>query len=343
MVVSLETRRFKMRPLFAYFDETAFDDARAYGYGMLLTEEPVQAVVIDGALADLQGDPDFDAKHDRATLNRAYFHASEDSKNAHSFLCRRIVASVQGEFFYATTRRDQPSRVIQYAGTPTSEDHYDMMLTDNFIHAIVRARQVEVVVEERGKLTAERVARMFEGIVAYLERRVSLRTFIPFYAPNVVFRTVGKSEPGIQVVDFILWALNRRALKSCPWVDRLGLKFAESSGAQNSPEKSQVWLLGRPPAYERTLYPDGAFPLPEVRDEHWGWAAESIRKVLLELSRLRLPPHVGHLAERLRELTPTLHREITSDAVKNAASLFLRFFDTFPLYRNVPKEDIDSA
>lgn len=336
-----QTQWLERQPLFAYLDETAFDDARAFGYGMLLTEEPLRASVIDGALADLQADPDFHRKYDRATLTRGYFHASEDGKNAHSFLCRRIVASVRGEFFYATTRNDQPSRAIHYAGTPTSEDHFDMMLTDNFIRAIVRVRQVEVIVEGRSRLTTERLSRLFEGIVAHLERRAADMTYIPFYAPNVVFRTVGKSEPGIQVVDFILWALNRRTLdKRCLWVDRLGLKFSECSGARNSPEKSAVWLLGQPPPYERTLYPDGAFPLPEIRDKDWVWGAENIRCLLLGLSRQSLPRHVDHLAERLHELVPALQRAVESEALRKAASLFLRLFDTLPLYQKVPKKDV---
>ncbi len=336
-----QTRWLDRRPLFAYLDETAFDDARSFGYGMLLTEEPLQPAIIDTALADLQADPDFHQRYDRSTITRGYFHASEDSKNAHSLLCRRIVAGVEGEFFYATTRNDHPSKAIQYPKTPTSEDHFDMMLTDNFVRAIVRARQVEVVVEGRDRLTTERLKHLFEGILAHLERRVVDMTFVPFYSPNVVFRTVGKSEPGIQIVDFILWALNRRGLdKPCPWVDRLGLKFAEGTSARNSPEKSAVWLLGQPPRYERTLYPGGAFPLPLIRDEDWGWGAETIRRFLLELSKEWLPLHVDHLSERLRELVPALLCAVESEVLKNAASLFLRLFDTLPLYQEVAVDDL---
>ncbi len=78
-----------------YSDESTFSDPRlCIGVGMLLSDSDISAALITNAMNALREDPDrFEGRSktiDDRTIERGYFHASEDSKNAHSHLCNQI-------------------------------------------------------------------------------------------------------------------------------------------------------------------------------------------------------------------------------------------------------------
>ena len=89
--------------LYFYADETRFEysqNKNAYGYGVLITRYPVeQTDLIAEALKNLGLDPEpkYETK-DAETLKNKYFHASEDSPNAKSYLCTSIKKYIQGRF-----------------------------------------------------------------------------------------------------------------------------------------------------------------------------------------------------------------------------------------------------
>ena len=141
--------------LFVYFDETTFDDGRAFGYGGLLTDQPIEASVIEAALACLRSDLDFDDQYDQRTLDRGWFHASEDSRNAHSHLRTQIGSSIHGQFIHTLTRHSDAAP----QGRLKDSKQYDSMLLNSFIRVLPRARQVDVLIEQRSGLTSDRVPR----------------------------------------------------------------------------------------------------------------------------------------------------------------------------------------
>jgi len=88
---------------YVYCDESTFSDPKpCIGIGMLITETEIAPSAIEEALQRLQNDPDIliepAKKLDEQTLKRRYFHASEDSKNAHSYLCEQINKLDAAEF-----------------------------------------------------------------------------------------------------------------------------------------------------------------------------------------------------------------------------------------------------
>jgi hypothetical protein len=98
--------------LYFYADETKFEldnhdgqPINIYGYGVLITKYRVEETdVIIEALNQLRLDPDIHKEQfreaDSKTLSRSFFHACEDSKNAHSHLCTSIRKYIQGKFRY---------------------------------------------------------------------------------------------------------------------------------------------------------------------------------------------------------------------------------------------------
>jgi hypothetical protein len=105
--------------LWIYADETNFERKAATGhqtagYGVLLTTSPISHTVVREALASLAADPDrykpLHKRQDDATLTNQYFHAADDSQNAHSHLCDSIRKHVSGRFTYLF-EDGQPSQI----------------------------------------------------------------------------------------------------------------------------------------------------------------------------------------------------------------------------------------
>ncbi len=90
--------------IFAYADETEFrrlgmSSNSMVGCGLFISEKELGQNIIDEALFCLSTDPRKD-KNDLRTLNRGYFHASEDSHTGHKYLCESIKKYVSGTFHY---------------------------------------------------------------------------------------------------------------------------------------------------------------------------------------------------------------------------------------------------
>ncbi|MGD2089325.1 MAG: hypothetical protein PVH61_24330 [Candidatus Aminicenantes bacterium] len=78
--------------LFIYIDESgtpSFSDNEAFSLGALISPKKIPNKIIRDALDKLENDKDLNKK-DRETINRGFFHASFDSKNAHSYICEGI-------------------------------------------------------------------------------------------------------------------------------------------------------------------------------------------------------------------------------------------------------------
>lgn len=209
-----EKWRVTVTDAWVYIDEsqapyaTGVDKGQPFWLGALLVDSPIGSPLISSALEQLRKDPDIvGSVQDAATLERSYFHASEDSKNAHSWLCRAIRSEIQAASFSATQwffdAKDgedlEGSKLHQMAtllSTSTAlQDGYDC---------------VHVIVAERIGTFDQTHIQQWPDLV----REQQLGSFVrmpalPCRFPRIV-TTVGKpSDPGIQVADFVLWAIQR--------------------------------------------------------------------------------------------------------------------------------------
>lgn len=85
-----------------FLDET--ENNNYIGYGLIIAENNYKAI-INEALNNLKNDPVINTskfkKKDERTLQRNYFHASEDSDNAHSHFSNSINKYLKGDFYYS--------------------------------------------------------------------------------------------------------------------------------------------------------------------------------------------------------------------------------------------------
>lgn len=206
--------------MYVYLDETEFGEGKYSGYASLITEKRIGQEVIDDALKNLEDDPDrFQEPQktmDDRTLARGYFHAADDSKNAHSHLCNSINKHVLGNFKSHTFHTDS----LNFKNT---EDAYDLASKLSVVGLFSKTRELTFIFEGRNGLSAKLLLeRWWPALWKSLSQNCFSAPFIVKYYPKVKFEISDKSDPGSQVVDFILWSSQRATyVKDDRWYNRL--------------------------------------------------------------------------------------------------------------------------
>ncbi len=206
--------------MYVYLDETEFGEGEFSGYASLITEERISQEVINEALENLRVDQDRflmpQKLMDDRTLERGYFHAADDSKNAHSHLCEAINRHVTGNFkshiFHA--RKHNFSNV---------EEVYSLASKLAVVGLFSKAKELTFIFEGRNGLSKRALLeKWWPDLWRGLSQNCFSAPFIVKYYPKVKFEISDKSGPGSQVVDFILWASQRAAFaKDHTWSNRL--------------------------------------------------------------------------------------------------------------------------
>jgi len=181
--------------LWIYADETSFmrpaTATETAGYGVLLTTAPIGAAVVDEALAALDADPDRHShktkKQDDVTLANRYFHATDDSGNAHSHLCTSIRKHVTGHFTYIF---EDPAA----GNTASLKRMYTQALRVALVELCYWPGPINLLIEHRDSLTASDV----EHVILDMYRDMSTRVFDapndPFYCPKVNVQVGSKCD-----------------------------------------------------------------------------------------------------------------------------------------------------
>ena len=144
-----------MKEWYIYIDESGDPNPQIvegseaiFSAGMLLTTSEVVQSQINEALGKLKNDSDFDDDLDTNTLDRGYFHASFDSKNAHSYICR--VASSVNPALLEVFRFDRTSEGYRQRSDETARTRHV-----NFVNLLIcrsstsRIDKVNVFIAER--------------------------------------------------------------------------------------------------------------------------------------------------------------------------------------------------
>lgn len=221
--------------MIVYLDETEFGNGMFKGYASLIAESRISQNVIDEALTNLRADPDrllpaHKAMDDR-TLERGYFHAADDSKNAHSHLCASINKHINANF---------RSHII-HRGThdfSRAEEVYDLASKLSVVGLFSKSPNLTFVFERRDGLSVQQLLeKWWPDLWTDLRQTAYAAPFIVKYYPSVAFEIADKLEPGIQVVDFILWASQRAQLGDEKWYSRV-ISWAKSTTTSDADEWS---------------------------------------------------------------------------------------------------------
>ncbi len=217
--------------IFIYGDETEFESSidgkfeKFIGTGVLYTRQKIEEHLIQEAIENLKNDSDIEnpqtKKYDQATLNNGYFHASTDSKNAHSFFCRAINQGLQGKLHY-TYIQERKSK------NKTIEQEISESLGLSLLDIFSKNESTKIEIEGRSKFNRFHFEKLVKKLYENIFRVNFEKPQLQFYFPKYNVEIVNKRSPGIQVLDFILWATNRnfKNPKEESWFQRLNCSFS---------------------------------------------------------------------------------------------------------------------
>jgi hypothetical protein len=172
---------------------------------------------------------------------------------------------------------------------------------------------------------------------------------IPVSLPSITIQTCQASNPGIQICDFLLWAVQRKVLgKDDTWFDRLKLKFSSSYSFPNDPLSGNSYFLrtsicGKPIlAIERIPTADTVRSRMNAgeRDK----AMIDIEALMKTLYRSGYVIKNEKLTSRFSLLIPKLREpRVQFDDIVDLAMLFILIADEVPLYNSSNPQEIETT
>ncbi len=326
--------------IYAYADETIFildnlTNQTALGCGIFISDTEIKQGLIREALYNLKSDPEFQTKLDGRTIKRKFFHASDDSKNAHSHLCVAINKHLKGVFDFS------------YFDNVTEKDLKNSKFRENIISRCLSAstleffnspREVYLTVEQRQGYNDSDTSNWLQHIYHMYEgASYDIPSFKTFF-PKITISLRGKREPGLQITDFLMWSVNRsiRKVPNATWLQRLKFTRWHFYRDENSHNRGQYQL--------NTLSltnPSENYPFKFKKPETWYLCLEAyilIERFLIAYDIEDFPPHALHLFDEFQSISARLKDtdyHIKSEDLELIGSVFLKLFDTIPLYKDV--------
>jgi hypothetical protein len=349
---------------YIYSDETEFSlgsnstKKEIVGSGLLIVESPIDEKIIKNALSNLQVDPDIYSEscesQDTRTLKRKYFHACEDSKNAHSHLCTAIRDEIKGLFkssYYYLDNSSQSSQSPYSSATRNTKQTLSLELAS--LQFLNQNRNIHLYVESRESFNINHKSLWLESFFRNRERAIFDSPCIPICFPSIYIEFLDKRNPGLQVTDFLLWAVNRSMSKGDKWLERLNLNRVDESSLLKRESRIEqaikLYTLGNylslKELVEFTSYPVSGDILNDYVNrlsvEEICNLFISIENYIKNLIHDDLPAHIGHLKDDLFFAATLLSREFdfSENVLETIASIYLRIFDTLPVYKNDSFDD----
>lgn len=342
-----------MAEAWVYIDESqapsavGVEDGRPFQLAALLVEEPISSKLTEGAMASLRQDPDAGVDPiDARTFARGYFHASEDSKNGHSWLCRAIVeAPINGHIFVERW----------FFGRDKGDEYEGAKLHRLFVLLSIGAAvfgnydAIHICLASRqGTFDEAHLREWHEYFLTTLLRGSMENPGFPTRFPRLDVQLADGREPGIQVVDFILWAVQRadyvtlKPAGKSDWARRLKLNVTSDGGIVDHAHQFLHGEVGKP-VHRHELPPVlGGVPARDPSSLNDGEKWTLLREIAADVHRAARVvagnSRIGHFAETLREATAPSRASgwKTEEELLAALNLLLEAFllvcDTLPLY-----------
>lgn len=156
-----------------------------------------------------------------------------------------------------------------------------------------------------------------------------------------------KTHPGLQVVDFMLWAMNRVMMipRNNTWRDRLTLKSMELLSTEDADQNSGHYYLNKPILdYKNLQHSKISYPylvpkkIPKSADVSDYY--DFIENTLIHYSSAVLPTHSQHWQEDIqRSYVMITSSKFDEPALKFICYTFIYIFDTLPIYGELSDGD----
>ncbi len=339
-------------PVYVYLDETVYKE-KYLGVGALVTLSEVPSSIIETALDKLAYDPDSQGnKNDDKTRARRFFHASEDSPNAHSHLAVEIMKSIQGVFRFSY------KPFADNDGTKSEMDfRRNTMMA--LMTALKSRRPIQLCFERRDSFGKVHCNNLINTMYSNLDQTVFDHPRLPAFYPKFTVIESDKNTPGIQIADFLLWALNCKLFepgsKKSVWYQWAGGgSYSYSDMPSDNPLAKFGWaIFGRNHNFDilqemesenveimENIYPKNIV-LDVETDQQVNYLYVIAERHVRYYAAIDIPSHASHLKESLVQLSTDLDSVDvrTPDKIRRVARMFIRIFDTIPVYEGLARDD----
>lgn len=317
-----------------FFDETANTKQDLAGYGCLFIDESTADKVIKEAMKDLKKDPDKNAQ-DEITLERGYFHACEDSKNAHSHICTNINKYVKG-YFTSFLHKNSES-------TLELEELYSLAKDSIGLNLFYIRNEISVSFEGRNKDSEKKFIDWYEDLKNKIFPNLYENPYIETCFPPISFVIHDKHSTAGQICDFILWAALRHYDKNDPiWWDRLNgiLHMKMASNGKGEPTNLisydldfDITDLPSTYNYENVKITENLHDSFQLANLYLEWE-QQINKIIL-----CIPKTLIHFEDELKNFQKNKFKN--SNRIVDGAKLFLKIIDTGEYFYGESQEHIE--
>lgn len=327
--------------MYIYLDETSFGGNTEYsGYGCLISKDRISNAVVDEALENLRNDQDrfkdkFISQDDR-TLERKFFHAADDSQNAHSHFCNSINKNIIGKF-------NSHFFHLEKSKLNSIEEAYDLALKLSVLSVFHESQEVVFIFEERNDLTEVYIRKWWQSLWLDVFKSQFNHPYMVTYFPKLKFEIKTKYEPGIQVVDFILWASSRQVInKKCPWLSRVKSWFSTTVTPEGKSWGGHSLSLGRVDKDEDERYSikDYKHDDPELNSiaylTHYIVHAQKVINVVYSQGKHDC---IAHFWDEIEYLEKNKCVNSNSEHINRISACFLKLFDNVAVIKKETKPD----
>jgi hypothetical protein len=335
-----------MPDAFVYIDESQSPDSEAaqpgvpFRIGLLVLESPIDIAICPRAMRALAGDSDaVSNEQDKTTLERGYFHASIDSKNAHSALCNSIaMAKLNAHFMDMQWRFDPPaprtsSETERVGGLHSSVNMLGTMsvLDDDYAFVYIEVARRAGTFDT---FHAKHVAALFdeERLGSIIQDTAQIRARFPGFDIQIS----DGASPGIQVCDFLLWTVQRTKLRGDDrWQRRVGLRMLYESKEVDGHQAKGTYALGQPGEVE--FLPNSVRPrAPQTGTMPFADITTAMLEIEADVRRAHAEAMAGNRriirhADALTTAVNVLDGKDSASVVAVARS-FILICDTLPMY-----------
>lgn len=334
-------------PVFAYADETVFDvdllkGHKSLGCAIFLTDTEIKQELIDEALNNLRQQQPVSPKIQDSivkTLNKKQFHASKDSNYAKQSFVDAINKHVKG--ILAVSYYDNPA----IATSRDQEKFFERCMSSSSLEFFNSMEEVNLVIEQREGLSPVHVEEWKELIYRLFENSSFTLPSFKTYYPKINITIGDKTVPGLQVVDFLLWAVNRSRQIPAKIDWRKQLKFATQYHFQQegSNHNAGHYYLNKIGLDNRSEYPV-RFEKSETAEEllHAWILIERFFRTLEESDFTGARNHLYSHFVSVQRLFARGEYHLKENDLILIGRTFIRLFDSLPLYRHVADDNIES-
>jgi len=320
-------------------DESTFAEPNpCVGAGMLISDEEIKDEIINIAIENLKKDPDIhkppENKLDKRTISRGWFHASEDSKNAHSHLLTEINKNINAEFV------SEFHDIAKKSKNLINRDYYAVSLINSTLSAMHTRDNAKFFIEHRPGLTMSILENNHKELEKELLSSIYNLPMLPVYFPKIEYSIVKKNNPGVQCTDLLLWAVNRRVNGDSKWHDRIKSRFKSVMMTQSKDWGNDDFLIGKGVKGPVRYYTDSSFPIDSDKIVSREMLLKFYLKAIKIVEYYSNNPlqHLSHLQNEINNIAKEKLNLVCKNYLERLFSIYLKIFDMIPLINNTTSQ-----